>query len=121
MGQEILKTKGITKSFFGNEVLKGVDLDVLSGEVHGLVGENGAGKSTLMKIITGVYTKTADRFSLMAGRLIFPTRARRGLQVFPSYIRNLTSFPICLLQRIFSWTGKNTAIPSGLSTGKNEG
>ena len=42
MGQEILKTKGITKSFFGNEVLKGVDLDVLSGEVHGLVGENGA-------------------------------------------------------------------------------
>ena len=44
MGQEILKTKGITKSFFGNEVLKGVDFDVLSGEVHGLVGENGAGK-----------------------------------------------------------------------------
>ena len=78
MGQEILKTKGITKSFFGNEVLKGVDLDVLSGEVHGLVGENGAGKSTLMKIITGVYTKNSGQIFLDGREVDFsdPGKAR---------------------------------------------
>lgn len=78
MGQEILKTKGITKSFFGNEVLKGVDFDVLSGEVHGLVGENGAGKSTLMKIITGVYTKNSGQIFLDGREVDFsdPGKAR---------------------------------------------
>jgi ribose transport system ATP-binding protein len=37
--------------------LKGVDFELLPGEIHALVGENGAGKSTMMKILTGIYHK----------------------------------------------------------------
>jgi ribose transport system ATP-binding protein len=51
----LLTLRGIGKSFLGVRVLSGVDLDLLPGEVHAVVGENGAGKSTLMKIVSGVY------------------------------------------------------------------
>ncbi len=50
----MLKMTDIKKSFFGVNVLHGINYDLLKGEIHGLVGENGAGKSTLMNIIGGV-------------------------------------------------------------------
>jgi ribose transport system ATP-binding protein len=50
-----LSLRGITKAFGDALVLKGVDLDIAKGEVHGLVGQNGAGKSTLIKALAGSY------------------------------------------------------------------
>jgi len=47
----ILDMKQIEKRFGGVHALRGVDLQIYEGEVHGIVGENGAGKSTLMKIL----------------------------------------------------------------------
>ena len=50
----ILKMDNIQKEYFGNKVLKGVQLHVAPGEIHALMGENGAGKSTLMNILFGM-------------------------------------------------------------------
>ncbi|WP_206447889.1 sugar ABC transporter ATP-binding protein [Agrococcus sp. KRD186] len=55
----LLEVRGVTKSFGGNSVLRGVDFDVRAGEVHALLGENGAGKSTLTKIVAGVHKADA--------------------------------------------------------------
>ena len=43
----------ITKSFGNRAVLDGIDLDIQSGEIFGLLGPSGAGKTTLIRILTG--------------------------------------------------------------------
>lgn len=58
MQEMLMKIQDVTKTFSGVVALNHVNLEILKGEVHALVGENGAGKSTLMNIMSGVYSAT---------------------------------------------------------------
>ena len=55
-GTPAIRARDIGVSFSGVSVLRDVTLDILPGEIHGLVGENGAGKSTLGKVLGGYYS-----------------------------------------------------------------
>ncbi len=58
-GVPILELRQLDKRFTGTHALKAVSLAFEPGEIHAIVGENGAGKSTLIKLLTGVYTRSA--------------------------------------------------------------
>mgnify|MGYP001622955273 FL=1 len=50
-----LEMHNIKKSFSGNQILFGVDMQIKAGTVHGLIGPNGSGKSTIVNILSGLY------------------------------------------------------------------
>jgi ribose transport system ATP-binding protein len=56
------RLRGVNKRFGATQALAAVDLDIIAGEVHALVGQNGAGKSTLGKIIGGIYERDSGDF-----------------------------------------------------------
>jgi Fe-S cluster assembly ATP-binding protein len=85
-----LKVAGLRAGIDGKEILRGIDLEVSSGQVHAVMGPNGSGKSTLANVIMGgpgyeVYagTVTLDGVDLLA----LPTwqRAQAGLFLAMQY------------------------------------
>ena len=59
-----IEMAGVSKAFPGVRALDKVDLRLLAGEVHALMGENGAGKSTLIKVLTGALRRDEGEIRL---------------------------------------------------------
>ncbi len=66
-----VRLRSITKRFGPTLALDRVDLDIVSGSVHGLVGENGAGKSTLGKVLAGVVMPTSGSIAVCGEPVVF--------------------------------------------------
>jgi ribose transport system ATP-binding protein len=82
-----VRIKQVSKAFGSTRALDAVDLEVLRGEIHALVGGNGSGKSTLIKILAGVYTPDGGTIET-SGRMQF---VHQDAGVFPelSVLENL--------------------------------
>jgi rhamnose transport system ATP-binding protein len=68
--------RGISKSYGGVAALRGVDFDVVGGEVVALVGQNGAGKSTLIKVLSGAITPDTGTIALDGTSVVFNSPAQ---------------------------------------------
>jgi len=80
----MLKIKNLHASVDGNEILRGIDLEIRHGEVHAIMGPNGSGKSTLARVLAGEesYEVTAGEVLLDGKNLLEmdpEDRAREGV------------------------------------------
>jgi lipopolysaccharide export system ATP-binding protein len=91
-----LRTHALTKSYGGRTVVRGVSLDVASGEVVGLLGPNGAGKTTTFYMVVGLTAPDSGRVDLDGTDVTSDpmyVRARKGIGYLPqepSVFRGLT-------------------------------
>jgi len=63
----IIDIEGLRKAFGKFEALRGLDLQVARGNVHGFLGPNGAGKSTTIRVLLGLLRADAGRVRLLGG------------------------------------------------------
>ena len=91
-----LRTQDLTKSYGGRTVVRGVSLEVKSGEVVGLLGPNGAGKTTTFYMTVGLTAPDSGRVILNGQDVTdapMYARARKGIGYLPqepSIFRGLT-------------------------------
>ena len=91
-----LRTHDLTKAYGGRTVVRGVSLDVSSGEVVGLLGPNGAGKTTTFYMTVGLTAPDTGRVTLDGADVTddpMYVRARKGIGYLPqepSIFRGLT-------------------------------
>ena len=81
-----LRAEGLTKGYKGRQVVRGVDLEVSSGQVIGLLGPNGAGKTTSFYMVVGLVLPDSGRVfldDLELTNLPMYRRARVGISYLP--------------------------------------
>ncbi|MDU7337952.1 MAG: amino acid ABC transporter ATP-binding protein [Clostridium sp.] len=122
MSQTILSAENIRKSFNGEEILKGISLEVKEGEVLAIIGPSGSGKSTLLRCISQLETIDSGKISVSGDMLVqngadgkavyaTPEQCRniglklglvfQNFNLFPHYsvLRNITDAPVRVLKK----------------------
>jgi ABC-2 type transport system ATP-binding protein len=78
MEQEpVIRVRGLRKAYGTLEAVRGIDLEVRSGEVFGLLGPNGAGKTSTVEILEGLRPRTAGEVTVLG---FDPDRQKQALK-----------------------------------------
>lgn len=76
--------KKVTKKFRTVTAVRDLSLEIMPGEIYGLIGPNGSGKTTTIKTIAGLYRQTKGTIEVNGLDVIrHPTRSKRGLGYIP--------------------------------------
>src|SRR5512146_1967864 len=70
----MLEIKNLHAKVGNNEILRGIDLKINTGEVHAIMGPNGSGKSTLAQVLSG-----RDVYTVTEGEVLYKGRDLLGL------------------------------------------
>ena len=94
---QILEVTGIEKAFQSRQALRGVNMNIPSGHIVGLLGPNGSGKTTLLKIIAGLLQPTSGMLSYIDGTPYGPDSRKTiafcpDTMTFPRWMRVKDAF-----------------------------
>lgn len=94
--QSLLSVRGLRAGYGGAQVLHGIDIDVLEGDVAVVLGANGAGKTTLMRALAGIIGWSGE--VVLAGTPITPSRpdqlVAQGISLVPQGRGTLTDLSV---------------------------
>ena len=68
-GETVVSLTGLAKEYGGVHAVRGIDLDIRSGEVVGLIGPNGAGKTTLVNMISGLVPPSSGSATVLGATI----------------------------------------------------
>ncbi|HIT43340.1 TPA: Fe-S cluster assembly ATPase SufC [Candidatus Avacholeplasma faecigallinarum] len=114
---DVLKISGLCAEIEDKKILKGVDLEIKTGEVHAIMGPNGTGKSTLSSIIMGQpkYKVTSGDISLNGESILnlaVDERARKGIFLayqYPAEVPGVTNSDF-IRSAMKATTGKDVSL-----------
>ncbi|MDR6999754.1 sugar ABC transporter ATP-binding protein [Neobacillus niacini] len=108
-----ISMQNIYKAFGTNQVLTGVDFELLDGEVHALMGENGAGKSTMMNVLTGLHNRDQGTITIDGKETYFKNPKEAEQNGITFIHQELNIWPdMTVLENLF--IGKELKSPLGL-------
>jgi ABC-2 type transport system ATP-binding protein len=111
VGEPAIKVQGLHKSFENKEAVAGVDLEIATGSLAGLVGPNGAGKTTTLSMMTGLLRPDAGRI-VINGLDVWadPAAAKAVIGVVPAEAR---LFERLSGEELLEYAGRLRGLPAG--------
>ena len=89
----LLKLEGLEKHFGGLKAVDGLDISVMRGTVHALIGPNGSGKTTTLNVINGIYKPTGGRILIDGVDVTNASPHERAAQGASRTFQNIRLFP----------------------------
>src|SRR5579872_6859289 len=110
MGEPAIEVRGLRKSFDKKEAVAGIDLDIATGSLAGLVGPNGAGKTTTLSMMTGLLRPDAGRI-VINGIDVWadPPAAKAVIGVVPAEAR---LFERLSSEEVLEYAGRLRGLPA---------